>query len=728
MAALTVSSPYKLFTDIDGNPLESGYIYIGTAGLNAEASPIQAYWDAALTAPAVQPIRTIGGHASRNGAAANIYVDASDYSVVVKNKNMTLTYSALYNVAGTENIPTFASKADAIAWIDLYGIVGGQQFFVTSEDGGSFIGKTGAAAATYADDGGAYCGTQFIPTGGDGSSALVREYSGTADARWFGAANDVATDSAASVALMAASLGYVAFSVGTYLISTSSISVPIIFSYGASLTVATGNTLTIAARIESPRQYIFQGDGDYVLTQSGGGEESRQVHASWFGAFPNANTGVADQAPYIQKAFDSVGDLRESVVQFDNGNYVIKQAMTVGRGTAVIGVGTRRTVFRLEASGFDVFTTINQACKFENIQFEAQFGVISSFTGAYINIQHDHCEIYNVDVGEGSNPIIIDSNNCRVKNIKFGGAHIFGAGSAIVNIRGGQLHEIEDIVNATSPGSTHESIVNVGGSATGTISAVSVRGVKHFAAVPSVLIEATSGNVSGVTVSGVKSNASTGTTSEAIILKTGNTHSLTNILIDQFVINAQPTNGILLDQSSTGEMSEIVIDNGIIIGSSGIGIDLQENAGTLSNITVGSGVDIKDRATPISFTGSPSGVKIAPNVWGASYAGVTFDTGNVGDDSAYAINMGQDFSGQIMLSSLTDFIGRGVFAFKTSGTPFLVNVVTVNSLGLYTGALTGTTGTDTQVNLSVDSNGLVYVENRTGATRRFFVTVLAANA
>ena len=95
MAALTVSSPYKLFTDVDGNPLESGYIYIGTAGLNAEASPISAYWDAALTIPAAQPIRTIGGSASQSGSPANIYVDAGDYSIIVKNKNMTLVYSAL---------------------------------------------------------------------------------------------------------------------------------------------------------------------------------------------------------------------------------------------------------------------------------------------------------------------------------------------------------------------------------------------------------------------------------------------------------------------------------------------------------------------------------------------------------------------------------------------------------------------------------------------------------
>jgi hypothetical protein len=52
--------------------------------------------------------------------------------------------------------------------------VAGQKRFVLGTDGGWFIGKTGAAPGTYADNGGAYCGTITIPTGGDGSTAWVR--------------------------------------------------------------------------------------------------------------------------------------------------------------------------------------------------------------------------------------------------------------------------------------------------------------------------------------------------------------------------------------------------------------------------------------------------------------------------------------------------------------------------------------------------------------------------
>lgn len=95
MSALSLASPFPIFTDIDGNPLEDGYIYIGIAGLNPETNPIQAYWDAALTIPAAQPIRTLGGYPSRSGAAARIYVNSDDCSVLVKNKNGSMIFSAL---------------------------------------------------------------------------------------------------------------------------------------------------------------------------------------------------------------------------------------------------------------------------------------------------------------------------------------------------------------------------------------------------------------------------------------------------------------------------------------------------------------------------------------------------------------------------------------------------------------------------------------------------------
>lgn len=94
MSARSVEVPYPIFKNRDGDPLEAGYIYIGTAGLDPEANPIAAYWDEGLTLPATQPIRTLAGAPSNNGAAGRIFVD-SDYSLTVRDKNGTLVTTVL---------------------------------------------------------------------------------------------------------------------------------------------------------------------------------------------------------------------------------------------------------------------------------------------------------------------------------------------------------------------------------------------------------------------------------------------------------------------------------------------------------------------------------------------------------------------------------------------------------------------------------------------------------
>jgi hypothetical protein len=93
MTALSIQPPFPIFTDTDGSPLENGYIWLGTANQDPQANPITAYWDAALTITAAQPIRTSGGYPARSGTPARLYV-ASDYSIRVQNKNGSTLYSA----------------------------------------------------------------------------------------------------------------------------------------------------------------------------------------------------------------------------------------------------------------------------------------------------------------------------------------------------------------------------------------------------------------------------------------------------------------------------------------------------------------------------------------------------------------------------------------------------------------------------------------------------------
>ena len=90
---LATTAPYQQYFDTDGSPLDSGYVYYGTAELNPETNPITVYWDAAGTAPAAQPVRTLNGYTVRNGTPTAIYA-STDYSQTVKNsRGATVVYS-----------------------------------------------------------------------------------------------------------------------------------------------------------------------------------------------------------------------------------------------------------------------------------------------------------------------------------------------------------------------------------------------------------------------------------------------------------------------------------------------------------------------------------------------------------------------------------------------------------------------------------------------------------
>ena len=101
---------------------------------------------------------------------------------------------AAINVAfDAANTRTATNKAAAV----LLTPVANAMLFVGGTDGGWFKGVTGSSG--YSDNGGSYCGTQFIPTGGDGSSAWVRVYDGAISVAWFGAVGDNSTDDQSSI-------------------------------------------------------------------------------------------------------------------------------------------------------------------------------------------------------------------------------------------------------------------------------------------------------------------------------------------------------------------------------------------------------------------------------------------------------------------------------------------------------------------------------------------------
>ena len=148
MSVLSIQPTYPIFTDIDGQPLEAGYVWIGTANLDPQTNPINVYWDAALTILAPQPIRTLAGYPSRNGTPARLYVN-SDYSIRVMNRNGSAVYSAPSATERYSDVVIGSVNASDVAFTGFDGQVGFVSDLADS-DGADWVGfqpvGTGAVA------------------------------------------------------------------------------------------------------------------------------------------------------------------------------------------------------------------------------------------------------------------------------------------------------------------------------------------------------------------------------------------------------------------------------------------------------------------------------------------------------------------------------------------------------------------------------------------------------
>ena len=94
MSSLSINPPYPAFAGADGQPLDNGYIWVGTVNLNPITNPIAAYWDSDLTIAAAQPIRTLNGYPVYQGTPSRFYV-GSDYSIQVLDSKGSVVYTSL---------------------------------------------------------------------------------------------------------------------------------------------------------------------------------------------------------------------------------------------------------------------------------------------------------------------------------------------------------------------------------------------------------------------------------------------------------------------------------------------------------------------------------------------------------------------------------------------------------------------------------------------------------
>jgi hypothetical protein len=548
------------------------------------------------------------------------------------------------------------------------------------------------------------------------------------DVKDYGAIGNGTTDDTTAIQAMITALGYAHFTPGIYKCgTTASFIAPLTFDFGAALTVPTTKILTISGVIDSPRQFIFQGAGTYSLkhdTTTGVGEDTRQVHASWFGAFPNSNAG-ADQAPFINTAFASMGNTRESIVDFDIGNYNISSQITVTRGGWVRGSGARRTVFKLDTDSFDVFITNEVACKFTDFHFE-NHGALSR-NNAYIKIAHSDCELQNLEIrGLSKQGIVIaaGANRTRINNIQATYAAAPAAGSSVIEVNAGNITINTVVAESSSFGP--EAIVRIGTAATGNISNILVTNVSSALPCVSVLVETSGGNIDGTLIEDIRYSGFAGGAPSSIIKVVNTTRNVTDLIIDRVFINGYPSCGLSFNQTGNGNMRDVSVNNCIVSGSTGTGIEFVASSGSMSEFFIGSNVDVGQRATPYSYSGTNmSDFKVNPMALPNVQPSYCYFF-SIANDSVAIVDLHKSvFTGILMVTAATS--NYATYVVRAAPTPAGNTINTSANMATATTALTGTTGTVGKFTTGI-TDGKLYFENRLGSTQTVSVTLMTGVA
>jgi len=295
MSFFKVKVPFPVIPDIDGNPLEDGYVYIGNSGLNPETTPVAVYWDEALTIPAAQPIRTIGGYLSQNGAVGKIFISQNSYSITVRNKNGTLVWTDLNaNSEGAESsitqIDSVIGFENLIGSTDINQLQLGAWVAGSNTGGGGF--KWDATLARSNHNGGTIFSPTVVYTGATVADILngVGETDPAALGVWvridprvsilhFGATADGSTDDTAPLQALDAFGGGV-IEGGTIRVQSSiTLTGDYSFMSGGIIAPDSAYRITWGGAIVAGDYKIF--DGDFLVSKV---HKVDEVRITWFGA------------------------------------------------------------------------------------------------------------------------------------------------------------------------------------------------------------------------------------------------------------------------------------------------------------------------------------------------------------------------------------------------------------------------------------------------------------
>lgn len=541
-----------------------------------------------------------------------------------------------------------------------------------------------------------------------------------------GTGNGVTSDHLAAIA-MGQALGYIRFSRGNYVLDTCQLDWPVFYDKKASTKVNSGQTVTITQAVSSPKQFIFKGDGLYNLTQveTGSGEDVRYVHASWFGAFPSAvNSG--DQAPAINRGFASMGNARESVMDFDIGGYVMSSQATITRGGWVKGAGSRRTVFKFNADGYIGFIdTVAGLAKITDCNFELIPGTVSNRSSPFVQFNGNESEFYNVRMGETEKGIVVTGNSARIYNIAAAYGSNKPSGSDLIHVKGGNGHVINKVNLATSSAFGPEMIIRVGGDGNLGINYVNISDVYHMTPSITVGVKAAGDNISGVFASRLQYHGFAGTPpAQMVLLETSGSATLDNVSVDHIQGSSRSIAMVTVRQGSTGAMRRIAIDGVQDRRTDGNGIELIRTAGVLDDVSVGARVQLKTRTNAIYRSGTLGEIRVAQGVENDSSSQVG-KKASIPDDGVFQISLGKSvFSALVSISSVAgSTINYGLYAVRAANSPAVSSISQTATMATATAVLSGTTGVDGRITLGV-TDGVLYIENRSGAAINVAVSII----
>lgn len=115
--AISIKTPFAQFFGLDGAPLEGGRVYFGLENQDPEQFPATVWWDENETIPVAQPVSTIGGYISRNGAPAIVFADGP-VSMRARQADGALVFYAPSVFAGNVGVINISQVVGAFKNVD----------------------------------------------------------------------------------------------------------------------------------------------------------------------------------------------------------------------------------------------------------------------------------------------------------------------------------------------------------------------------------------------------------------------------------------------------------------------------------------------------------------------------------------------------------------------------------------------------------------------------------